>query len=227
MPASIRKPLDPLTAGAKKGDLKAVRALLDAGHEVDIRGPFGVTPLIVSARSATSEMVGLLLDRGADINAHDQSGRTALLSACWNGQVSTGVLLLERGAAMDVQDNAGRSALMVAALMGKEAGVELINHLLARRARTDLEDKKGFRAIHKAIQERHHEAMAAFFLAGVEDPDGVMPRGLCTRYDDVLKNSPECLAVLKSFRSRKAVQSVIDRVSFGHEKEFGHPHPQP
>jgi Ankyrin repeats (3 copies) len=62
--------------------IECVKLLLEAGGDVNGRGPFGSTPLMVAAsQTIVPSMVGLLLQAGADVNARNQLGETALSSA--------------------------------------------------------------------------------------------------------------------------------------------------
>jgi ankyrin repeat protein len=60
------------------GELAFVRALLDAGADVNHRSADGTTPLHRAAKHAPPEVVHLLLDRGADLRSFDDKGETAL-----------------------------------------------------------------------------------------------------------------------------------------------------
>ena len=64
------KPLPAELAKAiRDGDLKAVRAQLDGGVDVNARDADGNTPLLLAAVCAGPEFVELLLKKGADVNA--------------------------------------------------------------------------------------------------------------------------------------------------------------
>jgi ankyrin repeat protein len=69
-----------LLFGVRAGQLDAVRALLDAGAEVNDRVSDGQSALVIAAANAHWDMANLLLDRGADPNAAD-AGWNALHQA--------------------------------------------------------------------------------------------------------------------------------------------------
>jgi ankyrin repeat protein len=72
-----------LGEAAAAGDIDGVRALLQAGEDVDQRGEWGTTPLMRAAAAGHVTVVRLLLDHGADPAAQDASDRpsTALRDA--------------------------------------------------------------------------------------------------------------------------------------------------
>ena len=82
---------------AQLGDLSQVRALLDAGAEINAEDADGVTPLMLAMTDPAK--VRLLLDRGANINAVSRAGRTPLIiAAAQPGAVDLVADLLRRGA---------------------------------------------------------------------------------------------------------------------------------
>ena len=67
----------------KAGDVGTVRALLDTGVKVDVKGADQGTPLNWASRGtqAGADMVRLLLSRGAAIESQDSSKSTPLVQA--------------------------------------------------------------------------------------------------------------------------------------------------
>ncbi len=66
---------------AAKGDLGKLKALLDAGADVNERDTQGSTPLHYAARRVQADAVRLLLERGANVNLFTNYGGTALTLA--------------------------------------------------------------------------------------------------------------------------------------------------
>lgn len=92
----------PLMAAVLYGDAAAVRALLDAGANPNIRNDAGATALMWAVNDL--EKTRLLIDRGADVNAKSDNGRTPLLIAAGlPGSTAVVGLLLDRGAATAVK----------------------------------------------------------------------------------------------------------------------------
>jgi ankyrin repeat protein len=67
------------------GRTDVLRALLDAGMDVDTRGWSNFTPLDQAAMHGRTETVRLLIERGADLEdcAFDEEGPTPLDCALW------------------------------------------------------------------------------------------------------------------------------------------------
>ena len=82
------QPIDPLTyltpegdsclhVAAGRGDLVAVRLLVDAGLDVNLRGDLGNTPLHYARKSTYGEVVKYLLKCGALPELQNELGETA------------------------------------------------------------------------------------------------------------------------------------------------------
>lgn len=93
-----------LHIGARKGDLKAVRRLLDEGMDVNVPawGPKsqGETPLHLAAQGGHIKVMDELLDRGANIDARTKGacGWTPLHSAAKERNKEAVKFLIENGA---------------------------------------------------------------------------------------------------------------------------------
>jgi ankyrin repeat protein len=102
-----------LAKAIRDGNLKAVRAYLDAGVEVNVRDADGNTPLLLAAVYAGPECVELLLKRVADVNAANKLGVTPLHRAATNYEKAK--LLIDAGANVKVKTKSGRTPLTLAA----------------------------------------------------------------------------------------------------------------
>ncbi|MCB1967616.1 MAG: ankyrin repeat domain-containing protein, partial [Candidatus Accumulibacter sp.] len=63
-----------LVQAAGRGDLTEIRALLDAGAEIDVTDALGRTPLHMAAFYGNPKTSALLIARGANIEARDRIG---------------------------------------------------------------------------------------------------------------------------------------------------------
>lgn len=68
-----------LVAAIKRADTHAVRAMIEAGVDVNEPDGAGVTPLMVAVRHVSEyEIIWLLVDNGAKVAVRDRSGRSAI-----------------------------------------------------------------------------------------------------------------------------------------------------
>jgi len=103
---------DGLHDAADNGDVEKVRALLDAGANVNARNNYGETALMRTALNGHAEVAALLIDAGADVDAKDDYGGTALMWAAWRGNAEEVKLLIDAGADVDAKNDDGRTALV-------------------------------------------------------------------------------------------------------------------
>lgn len=83
-PRSLYRPTGGFTAllyAARDGCYDCVAAMLDAGADINLPTPEGITPLMLAIDNDHNDVAKLLLDRGADPNVWDWWGRTALYIA--------------------------------------------------------------------------------------------------------------------------------------------------
>ena len=83
-PRSLYRPTGGFTAllyAARDGCYDCVVAMLDAGADVNVPTPEGITPLMLAIDNDHNDVAKLLMDRGADPNVWDWWGRTALYIA--------------------------------------------------------------------------------------------------------------------------------------------------
>ena len=97
----------------RSGDVRLLRAALEAGASPNARDAHANTPLLQAAAYGNAACLRLLLDRGADVNATNAAGSTALLRAA--GGLDKLRLLVERGANVNARSALGNTVLMLAA----------------------------------------------------------------------------------------------------------------
>ncbi|MBQ7593680.1 MAG: ankyrin repeat domain-containing protein [Synergistaceae bacterium] len=151
-------------AVALKHDPKLIRAMIQAGADVNAKGEDGNTPLMNAAfgravwyyglygsdsdvLKITPEVARVLIDAGAKVNARNNNGLTPLHHAV---HASAGVVnvLLWAGADVNARDNEGYSPLMYAVT---ESDIDTIRALLDAGANPNLQENKyGLTALMRA-----------------------------------------------------------------------------
>jgi ankyrin repeat protein len=81
-----------------RGDVEAVRAEVDAGHDVDARDRHGQTALMLAARRGDADMVAALIAAGAALDVTAKYRLSALMLAIVAGEVACARLLARAGA---------------------------------------------------------------------------------------------------------------------------------
>ena len=114
-----------LTAAIESGNVRFVRRLLDAGHEVD--GKTGdEKPLHWAARLGKAPIVSLLLDRGALIDPKNGAEQTPLMLAARADHTQAVRILIDNGADLTAADSSGKNALQQARGLDHDAIVEIL-----------------------------------------------------------------------------------------------------
>ena len=71
----------PLMYAAREGSTDAARVLADAGAQLNLADPDGVTPLHLAILNGHYDTAALLIEKGADVNQADSAGMAALYAA--------------------------------------------------------------------------------------------------------------------------------------------------
>ena len=74
---SVHEGISPLCVAISKGDLEAIKKLIEYGADVNEKSN-GMTPLMFAARYNKVEILKFLVSKGAIINDKDSKGYTAL-----------------------------------------------------------------------------------------------------------------------------------------------------
>jgi NAD(P)-dependent dehydrogenase (short-subunit alcohol dehydrogenase family) len=100
-----------------RGDLEAVRELIEAGADLNVRDPTGgSSPLITAATFGQTEAAKALIEAGADLDQQNNDGSTALITAAFFAHADIVEALLAAGADKSIRNNAGSTALDVVTL---------------------------------------------------------------------------------------------------------------
>ncbi len=139
----------------KKGNLPAIKRLLDKNAKVNAKDLNGYTPLMWAARASKNDILNLLLSRGANINVKDKRGNTPLLLAARYSKSKVVKSLLnrigKRVGGVNAQDKKGNTPLLWAVKKNKSKVVTL---LLQYGANPDIRNNKGTNAWELAKKRR-------------------------------------------------------------------------
>lgn len=135
----------PFDAAIAKGDIEAVKLLLDKGANANTRTQVGGTPLEAAANFGHAEIVRLLIAKGAtvdSINARDQY--TPLMRAAQQGHADVVEILLANGAGLNKRQSSGNTPVLLAAQGGH---VDVVRLLVAHDADVNIPMRNGATAL--------------------------------------------------------------------------------
>ena len=137
--------ITPLMCACVTNRQSMVKALLEAGAEIDIQDAEGKTPLISCAQLGHSSMVDCLIEWGADLDISSNIGYTALGYAIQTDNDDISETLIRSGCCLDYREPSKKAtALMMAAVKAKKDIVQL---LISSGAASSLQDYKGRTAL--------------------------------------------------------------------------------
>ncbi len=210
--------LPPLMDAADRGDINAVKALLDKG--ADVNEWYYGTALMQASSKKNADMVKLLIDRGADVNAMTQGGSSALGIAAEFGHADIVEILINKGANVDKAImGLKKRAISVANypdIVAKvNRGIDLINEI-----QKNLPNKAGWAYYSNG---QYQEAINSFKQAISLDPSiSFNFRGLSASYN-ALKQYDEAITAAK-----RAIELKPDNanaysdlgIAYSHKKQF-------
>ena len=106
--------------GDRGGNVDRVRALIEAGADVNVRNHKGQSALHCAAKAGFVDIVALLLEHGCEVDARDRRGETPLAAALRSTVKDKARLLdvvrliVNAGADSDLRDDTGRSPRAIA-----------------------------------------------------------------------------------------------------------------
>ena len=118
--------------------------------------------LHAAASSGNGRVVEYLLQAGFDINLPTPQGWTPLFVAVRDGQANVAKWFIFKGADLNIQTDLGASALMMAVTQPFEtekARLDLLEYMLKRGAKTDLNDIYGHDAMYYAQAQGNSEVV--------------------------------------------------------------------
>ncbi|KAF5546167.1 Pfs NACHT ankyrin domain-containing protein [Fusarium phyllophilum] len=151
-----------LHAVSRSGNEDMAAILLDWKADTEIKDGADWTPLHVSSLYGTNIIADLLLERKANPNAQASDALTPLHTAVDFGNRDVIKTLIKHGAQLDATDNNGQTPLHIASM--KRPFSPPVSLLLDLGADPKLADKKGYTALHFAVQAGHDPALAVIPL---------------------------------------------------------------
>ena len=167
MAAPLAEGLGSLLQAIWKGDILAVKELVEKGVDPNAQTKLGISPLHMAAKKQETEITSLLLAKGADLNAGDQKGKTPLMEAASAGQSANAEVLLSAGAKVNAIDENGFTALMWATLLGLPESVEILLEFGAE-VNTRSKDGRTAMGISQKMVENTTKSLARAFKSNSE-----------------------------------------------------------
>ncbi len=156
----------PLHEATRDGDLAQVRALIDAGADLDAQGDNGETPLNTAILEGHVLVASLLIDRGADIQARNKGGFTPLHAAAYANVVEIAEKLLSRGA--DVKDQMNKAGVTPLSVASEEGHPGLVKVLIDHGADLEAGERNGYTPLTRALWRGQKEVVALLQRSGAK-----------------------------------------------------------
>jgi uncharacterized protein len=159
---------------AMRGDIGAVRMLVQQKADVNAPQADGATAIHWAAYRGDLEMADVLIAAGASVKAANRDGVTPLWLAAQNGNAAMLERLLQAGADPNERQPRGETPLMMAARTGN---VDAIKVLLDHKGDVNAkENLRGTTALMWATEQSHPEAVKLLIqrgadIAAVTNPD--------------------------------------------------------
>ena len=173
-------PASPVADAVMRGDVAALRMLLQEAADVDAPQVDGATALHWAVHRGDVESAALLIEAGARVDATNRLGITPLYMAAVYGHAALADRLLRAGADALALGPNGETTVMLAARSGNpdvirrlvEAGVDV----------NATEPLRGTTALMWAVEQRHPEAVEALLEAGADPGAQSGPAGTPRNY---------------------------------------------
>lgn len=150
-----REPVFNATAlhyASERGNLEAVRVLLDKGADLQATTKHKFTPLHLAAQQRRKAVCKLLLERGANASVRDSEGWTPLHNVCQSAfSADIASLMIDKGADVNAIMNDGRSGLHLIAEETASKSPDqskICQVLIEKGCRVDMKDYRNWTALH-------------------------------------------------------------------------------
>jgi len=137
---------------AYKGQLSSVKALAEAGADLDITDENGVTALHRAVIDGHADVVQALLQAGCSVDKKDENGNTALHEAAWNGYSKCVELLVKAKCNVNMHNRTGYTSLHLAA---QNSHCKTFEVLLKAGANPLAKNNYGDSPLHIAVRYGH------------------------------------------------------------------------
>lgn len=162
-----------LHIAALAGNLSLVKALQEAGIDINRTTSRGQTPLLLATQAQNASLVGYILSLSPDVNPITRPSLwTPLHTAAFAGWSEIAKLLLEHGADPGARIAHGGSTLCVAAMANQREVMELLLH---HRPDLRFDSNGGTNALYIAVENRAVDCVMLLLQKGVPT--------VCTRKD--------------------------------------------
>ena len=141
---------------ASRGNLRAVKDLIDAGVDLNLQDKDKSTALVSASLIGRLEIVKTLVDAGADVNVQSKNAWTALIAASKVGHLEIVEFLVDAGADVNFQNKYGETALMHASRAGH---LEIVKTLIQVGANIDVQDENEWTALMYASDQGYKEVV--------------------------------------------------------------------
>lgn len=157
-------PEEPLLMAVLAGNEKELKALIDAGADVNkIDDTYGCTALHLAAREGRLEIVKMLRKAGARIYAENKNKEPLVFAAVCSGSTNVLKFLLDEGATTKSRNSDGETLLHHAILCRQ---VDMTRCLIRLGLDVDAADKKGLSPLHAAASVGDGPAIEDLAKAG-------------------------------------------------------------
>ncbi len=188
--ASADETTEALSIACDKGDLEAVKHLIESGSDINTKDEFGDSIIGNAASKGHLELVRYLLDKGAKVDLFGMNEQTPIMIACNEGYFEIVKLLVEHDAEINFKNIRGENALGLACRNGN---VEIVKFLLNRGADLKSRDIRGCTPFVEACA--HGNIQAAKLLLEHDDSirsqkdviaEALYASGGCKNFEEVL-----------------------------------------